>query len=386
MNKSKEKEFENWFIKRGLPHFINNYSATSDIFTRLLPYLTLLFIVELFFVGDLSKDQEILKNLALVVSVLGFVVVFWALVNALRKQKILAMPQKVGYVELATFVLLPPLLILYPGQQLDQAATFLVVNVVLLVVVYFGTSYGIFPITKWAVGLTKRQLEDVFGLLVRSLPLLLLFSAIIFLSSEIWQITSQNSTAFFIVSVSIIAMSGVLFAVFKVPSQIDEIESFDSEIDLQDRLKNTPAKDFQGKSLDTESSLSKKQRGNVGLVVVISEGLQGLLVSLLLFGFFVFFGVFVIPQEVLISWIGYSPNIIYTTEIFGQDANLSTELLRISVFVASLSGLYFVVSSLTDENYKKEFLKELIDEVQTACIVRRVYQESLSKRVEENNS
>ena len=38
---------EKWFLDRGLPHFIADYDAATDIWTRALPALTLLFLVEL---------------------------------------------------------------------------------------------------------------------------------------------------------------------------------------------------------------------------------------------------------------------------------------------------------------------------------------------------
>jgi hypothetical protein len=30
---------EKWFVRRGVPHFISNYSATEDVFRRVLPVL-----------------------------------------------------------------------------------------------------------------------------------------------------------------------------------------------------------------------------------------------------------------------------------------------------------------------------------------------------------
>ena len=30
---------ERWFVRRGLPHLIDDYTATDDIFTRMAPFL-----------------------------------------------------------------------------------------------------------------------------------------------------------------------------------------------------------------------------------------------------------------------------------------------------------------------------------------------------------
>ena len=41
-------ETERWFIHRGIPHFIDGYSASQDIFTRAAPLLTFIFLIEVF--------------------------------------------------------------------------------------------------------------------------------------------------------------------------------------------------------------------------------------------------------------------------------------------------------------------------------------------------
>jgi hypothetical protein len=41
------RQTEQWFVDRGLPHFIAHYRASTDIWTRALPALTLLFLAEL---------------------------------------------------------------------------------------------------------------------------------------------------------------------------------------------------------------------------------------------------------------------------------------------------------------------------------------------------
>lgn len=69
MSKVSNKQIENWLIKRGLPHFIHEYSATKDILTRALPYLIVIFIVELFFVGDVSGERSLVANIAILFGV-----------------------------------------------------------------------------------------------------------------------------------------------------------------------------------------------------------------------------------------------------------------------------------------------------------------------------
>ena len=46
------QQVERWFIRRGLPHFIEDYSASEDIFTRASPFLALVLFTQLFLLFD----------------------------------------------------------------------------------------------------------------------------------------------------------------------------------------------------------------------------------------------------------------------------------------------------------------------------------------------
>ena len=39
---------ERWFVRRGLPHLIDDYTATDDIFTRMAPFLAGVVFLEFF--------------------------------------------------------------------------------------------------------------------------------------------------------------------------------------------------------------------------------------------------------------------------------------------------------------------------------------------------
>jgi hypothetical protein len=374
---SESQEIERWLIKRGLPHFIDNYSATKDVLTRALPYLIAIFFVELFFVGDISGEQSLARNVTTISLAALVIVAVWMTLNILRKRSVFSRPASVGYIELLIFVAGPPALIFAVGGQSQEALVIFAINCALLFVLYFGTSYAVVPIARWALGFTRRQLSDVFALFVRSLPLLLLFSAIIFLTGEIWQMCDGNSGLFFAISMGIIVAVGVFFAVFKVPDQISELSTFETRDVVQSRLEGTPAADVDLPETLNTPPLSRRQWGNVGLVVVISEGVQGAIVSLLMFIFFIVFGVFAVSRDTIAVWVGSTPDTIFSFSVLGQEAHLTHELLRISIFVSVLSGLYFTVNSLTDSSYRKEFLESLLDEVRVAFAVRAAYHELL---------
>jgi hypothetical protein len=59
--------------------------------------------------------------------------------------------------------------------------------------------------------------------------------------------------------------------------------------------------------------------------------------------------------------------------IGGRDAVLTSELLRVSGAIAFFTGLYFAISMLTDEVYRREFLDELTAEMSDTFRARTAY-------------
>ena len=81
-------EVERWFRSRGIPHFIGGYSASRDVFTRALPALTLVLILEL--LGALNLTWPWWANLGVAAASIAAVVVVWAVANAARGRRALA--------------------------------------------------------------------------------------------------------------------------------------------------------------------------------------------------------------------------------------------------------------------------------------------------------
>lgn len=52
---------------------------------------------------------------------------------------------------------------------------------------------------------------------------------------------------------------------------------------------------------------------------------------------------------------------------------ITEELLRVTGFLTVFSGLYFAVTALTDETYRKEFIGEILEEMRRSLAVRAVY-------------
>lgn len=365
---------ERWFRSRGIPHFIDDYSASRDVFTRALAPLTAILILELVTALDASWPWWL--NLGVAAAGLGALLGVWAVVNVARKRPALARPNRVGTTELAIFVLLVPILDLLAGDQRLTALNTLLVNLALLGLIYLGTSYALLPITRWAAGRLWRQLADVLGLLARALPLLLLFVTFLFLTTEVWEVAASLDGPFLAVTMGLFVVVGVVFVVARIPLEVGALARFDSWGDVAALVGETPASGLHPPADASPAGtprLGRRQWGNVGLVVLFTQGLQIAFVSVMIGVFFVGFGVLTVTPELTSTWAGTEASLLLDGELWGRPVAVTTELLQVAGFLTAFSGFYFTVYVLTDATYRKEFLDEVLVELRQAFAVRAVY-------------
>jgi hypothetical protein len=125
--------------------------------------------------------------------------------------------------------------------------------------------------------------------------------------------------------------------------------------------------------------LSKRQWGNVALVFLFSQGLQVLLVSAMVFVFLFVFGVLVVTEPVARGFVDAQPNVLASFELWGRDLVITEELLRVTGFLTVFAGLYFSVTAVTDESYRREFIGEILEEMRRSLAVRAVYLAALNR-------
>jgi hypothetical protein len=357
---------ERWFLSRGSPHVIAGYSATDDVFTRVAPLLTLVFLFSVF--GAVNLDWGLAANISAVAG--GFAVLLgsFAALNRWRRRPALQRPDTVGPVELGLFLVVPGALQAVFGGHVRAAITTSAALAVLLVAIYVVTSYGLVPLTRWAIVQTARELGAVAGLVVRALPLLLLFTAFLFLNAEMWQVSAELTGAALLAVVVLFVLLGTVFLLTRLPRELSAMAERPTRLDL---LEGTPA---EGADLpDTGPPLGRRERLNVMVVLLYSQAIQIAIVSVLVFGFFVVFGLIVIAPGVIETWTGDGGDVLADAVLFGRPTVLTAELFKVSAFLGAFSGLYFTVYAVTDATYREEFFEDLLDEVRRTLAVRAVY-------------
>jgi len=180
----------------------------------------------------------------------------------------------------------------------------------------------------------------------------MIFSVVLFLTTEMWQVFSQASAASLVILALLFIALGTSFLVARLPREVRSLE-----------------RDAGGES----AALDRRQRLNVGLVLFVSQALQVLLVSLAVGAFFVALGTLLIDAGVLDSWIGSGGHVLLNIDFFGHQGIVTEELLRVSGAIAAFTGLYFAISMLTDDVYRREFLDELTAEMRETFRARGEY-------------
>jgi hypothetical protein len=342
--------YEHRFRRAGLPLLIEDYSASTTVFNRAVPLLVLVFFGEM--LGATSLDWSFAANVAAALGGLAILLCAGAIVNRVRGRRAFALPDDVGRIELGAFVLLPALLPLAFGGQWRSALVTAAANAALLVLIYGVVGYGLLSIVRWALERLLTQLISSLALLTRAIPLLMIFSVVLFLTTEMWQVFSQASMASLITLAVLFIALGTSFLVARLPGEVRSLE-----------------REAGGASPE----LDRRQRLNVGLVLFVSQALQVLLVSLAVGVFFVVLGTLLIDAGVLESWIGSGGHVLVTIDVFGHEGIVTEELLRVSGAIAAFTGLYFAISMLTDEVYRREFLDGLTGEMRATFKARAEY-------------
>jgi hypothetical protein len=355
-DESRIRELENGFRRDGVPNLIVDRSASEDIFTRAIPFLTLVFVVEIVNALDLDAGWT---NLLLALG--GAVVLFGAfgLLNVARGRPFLSIPHRVAIPELVAFVTLPALLpVIFSAQFLFGLNTFLI-NSAILLVTYLVVGFGLVSIVRWAGVRLFAQLGASASVLVRAVPLLLFFSLVMFFTTEIWQVFTQSGPATYWTAMAMFVVLGMGFLSVRLPGVVREVQA-DSYIG--------------------DVPLRRRERLNLAAVALISESLQVMFVSAAVWLFYVVLGTLLVSAAVRGTWLLRPQTVIWDIAWFGERLQVTSQLLRVATGVAAFAGLYYAVAILVDSAHRDQFVDSLSAELRDTFRRRSEYLDLLGRR------
>lgn len=366
-------EIERWFLARGIPHFIADYDNETRVWTRATPFLLVTYLLA---AVPVAADSWGAAGIEFAVS-MGGVVAAWVVLNLIRRQAPFARPRRVGRFELAIYVVGPALGHVILGDP-GIAALVAAVQLVLLGFAYVFTSYALFPLLRWTVKRSFDSLRAAGVAMARALPLLLLLVVtFFFLTAEVWQVFARLQGIPYGLTLVLFLVAGAAFVARRARSEL-AVERIDDADELRDLVEGTPAAAQlraagQAALEAVDTTLTRRQRINLLLVIVINQVLLAIVVAAAIGAFFLVFGFFAIGADVVEAWVLHPPHSLWSIELSGRTLMLSEELVRVTGFLATFCGFYFGVQSATDPTLREGLDDFAEDNLRQLFAMRQVY-------------
>lgn len=354
---------ERVFRRNGLPLLIAGHSAGRDIFGRAAPFLLVILIGQLS--GAVKFDWPAWANIVAVLTAILVIVGGYMLLNIVRQRPWTMLPQQVDKAELGFFVLAPALLPLMSGGKVLAAVITASGNALLLLIVWVAVRYGLASTLWWGMARILNELALSVARLLRMLPLLLVFSLVLFFNEPVWQVFDN------IPALGSIVLGGIFVALIltslslRLPGEVGGVLSRAAE--RVEGAHDLPA-------------LTRPQRLNVNTMMLASQVLQVLVVSLGVGVFFVVIGVLAISPTLQETWAISGGSWSQTVHIGGTTLLISHTLIRVSVAIATFTGLYYAIAMLTDAVYRTEFSEAITEQLTTVTATRVKYRALLAQK------
>lgn len=348
------RELERGFRHDGLPNLIVDRSVPEDIFPRAIPFLMLVFVVEILIALDVKGGWT---NLLLGLSATAVLIVALGGLNLAHRRRFLSIPYRVGRGELIAFVVLPVLPAIFDAR-LQFGLSAMVLNVTIVVLAFFVVGVGLVSILRWAVTRLFVHLGASLTALVRAMPLLLFFSLVAFFTAEIWQVFTATTPAAYWAAIGMFVLLGMVFVSVRLPSVVRELQ----------------AESYMG-----DLPLRRQERINLGSLAFVSESLQVLFVSAAVWLFYMLLGTLLVSADVRADWLGQPDTIMWEIAFFGERLAVTWQLARVAAGVAAFSGLYYSVTILLDSAYREQFINALSKELRGTFERRSQYLELLRR-------
>lgn len=231
------------------------------------------------------------------------------------------------------------------------------------------------PIVGWALKRTLTSLGSVVSTASRALPLLLVFIAFLFINAEAWQMTSSLDFGTLWLTALLLLGLGTVFLLVRLPEEVDQADDAVDDAFLLRACRGTPLAGACREMVDdpeadpaAHAEITGYDRWNLIVVLLVIQAVQVVVLVAAVFGFLLVFGSLVVNEDVQLAWTARD----HTTHV-PLLTNVSAELVKVSLFLASFSGLYFTVSAVTDETYRGQFFAAVMDHLERAVGVRAVY-------------
>ncbi|GAA0908653.1 hypothetical protein [Virgisporangium aurantiacum] len=384
---------ENWLIRRGMPLLIADYSFSSHVLPRMVPFLALVSATGLLW--PLREELSPVGRFVAVAAVLVGGVAAGILLNRFRRLPVF--PRRAVILVLVTYGAMPLLIPLLDlavsrtvaspdvgaGQITEGRTGFLwavvgfgVIFGVLFEAARLTTLYGILPLLARSVRNAWQDLRNTLRLQSRALPMLLFVTLFFFFTGELWQAMNRLTWWRLVLVLALFAGVTVLAAAGRLREEIGRVENDLQPPKLTEACRGTPLEEVSVDDLAPiePPPLADRQIGSLLVMLASRQLVQAIVVGLWLFAFFVVLGLLVVDGATAEQWIGEPPRPL------AMFPNVPVALPRNAVLLAGFGSMYFAVTSMFDTENRRRFFTPILDEVERTLAVRAVYLAARGKR------
>ncbi len=379
------KAVHEWFLQRGLPLVLTRRVRARALIERSAPMVGGVgaLVAVLLLLADVTHDRTTPVHVVVVAAYAAVLAATPALLYLLHRigtPVSEARRRSVAWLVLALFVLgLPVIDAGWSWTALAEAPVFVVASLLAIWLTYLGIG----SIVLWALRFASIQFGALGTLMSGALPLLMI-TVLVFFTADLWQLTARLTRDRLWQTVGFLALVAVAFMVVTIQDEVRSLRKGRAATKpAPELLKGTPLAMYADGDLATPPPVSRPEKVNVLAVMVVSQAIQVVLFTAVIFAFFLTLGIIAVPDDVAVVWSqettcpdGAQPPCAGTW--FGIKTPLTQTLVQTSLFVAVLSGLYFTVNSSVDPQYRKRFFEPLIADLAVSLAGRDVYR-SLDK-------
>jgi hypothetical protein len=379
---------ESWFVREGVPHLIAGYGFRSHVLPRMLPFLAAVIVVSLsltVLLAGLGAGSVVLAGASVVlIALLGLP---WLLARMGRQLPRLS--RKGATAVLIAFAATPIVLSLLlvatnsqaegtlvlgsPGASTPEvavgaglvlAATFAAI----FVTAWFVTAYGLIALARRAVWHALTDMRSSLQMQGRALPTLLFVTFFLFFTGELWQLMNHLAWGRLVLVLALFAAVTVLATSTRLRAEIDRVEQDLSPQRLTAACAATPLADLADRTTaPPPPALTARQETNLLLVLATRQLIQAAVVGLGLFVFFIVLGLIIVDSATAALWIGAEPQRSAWIPL------MPVALPRAVALLAGFGSMYFAITAMTQESYRREFFEPVIEDVERTLAVRAVY-------------
>lgn len=359
---------ERWFLSRGLPTALTPRARARHLVARSAPALAayatvVIALLAVFFLigsSEVNIDGAPTPAESLVLGVLAMaaplaLLVGWA-VSRLRSRRgqTVAAIAAVGVAAVAGLI---------QGGFSHLLGTGVVVAVVAVL-----TATGTGAVLGWAVRLTMSQAAAMGGLFVRALPVMLL-TVVVFFNTYVWVLASTISQARLFLALLFLFSVSTAFLVSVSHSRVKSLlQSVSAPHDSAHDLSGTPFAALPDSPVS--DPLSRTERFNIVVVLAAAQVAHLLMVAICTAAIFFTLGLIVLSPELLAKWTGGGSS---DGTLLGMTIPVPQSLIHITLILCALTFMYVSARSVGDDEYKRDFLGPLIEDLHTTLIARDRY-------------